>query len=84
MYFGFVSLNPFTVANGDHVEMLLTVSKDLEGIGPHRRGLLKAGDYQSACKFTVYSTDSDTALLRKEEWSPQWDVAITDSVGWMD
>ncbi len=84
IYFGFVSDQRFAIANTDRVEMVLTVPEDIEGVGPHCEGILRAGEYRASDRVTIYSTHEDTAFLRKEDWKPQWDVAVTAETGWMN
>lgn len=83
-YFGFVSDRPFSIASTDRVDMILNVANDLQGCGPHRKGILGVGEYRSSVDVTIYSTREDTAFLRKEDWEPQWDVAVTAETGWMN
>ena len=47
IYFGFRSTRKYLTAPGDKLELELTVTKDLDGIGAVQTGILPAGKYQS-------------------------------------
>ncbi|MCF6285493.1 MAG: hypothetical protein L3K26_09920 [Candidatus Hydrogenedentes bacterium] len=81
IYFGFQSNQTFMVTNGDHVEMVLELPIDVEGTGPHAKGILGAGEYRATNAIKVYSTDSDVAFLFEKKWSPQWNLDITQETG---
>ena len=83
IYFGFTSKIPYLVSSLDQVDLLLALPKDVPGIGPDQKGVLKSGEYRSRGKFTVYWTDSDTAFLRKDDFDTKWDLTILQNSGWM-
>lgn len=84
IYFGFVSRRKYSVALKDRVEMVLSITNDIEGKGPHTRGILRAGEYRSVNYVTVFWIDNDMAFLVEKDWNPQWDIKVTHDTGWME
>lgn len=90
IYFGFISTNKYLTSLKDEVEIELTVTKDLSGIGRLWKGILKAGVYKSKGKFTIFK-EYDELLpslslelnATAEAWEEQWSLVITSEEGWL-
>jgi len=52
LYFQFESQKKYDTAPGDEVELVLTVKKDLDGIGPMNTGVLTAGEYRAKGRYS--------------------------------
>lgn len=52
LYFQFESQKKYDTAPGDELELVLTVKKDLDGIGPLYTGVLAAGDYRAKGRYS--------------------------------
>jgi len=84
IYFGFLSTRRFRISALDKVEIKLQLRKDIQGIGPDSKGILKAGDYSSTCTVIIYPSNMDTAYTGLDaNCAPKWDLVITDNKGWM-
>jgi len=66
IYFGFTSTRTYLTAPGDRLELELTVTKDLPGIGAIQSGILPAGKYISKGTYSGLIDEYDTTLLAKE------------------
>jgi hypothetical protein len=66
IYFGFISTWTYLTAPGDKLELELTVTKDLPGIGAIQSGILPAGKYTSKGTYSGLIDEYDTTLLAKE------------------
>jgi hypothetical protein len=66
IYFGFTSTRTYLTAPGDKLELELTVTKDLPGIGARQTGILPAGKYTSKGTYSGLIDEYDTTLLAKE------------------
>lgn len=66
IYFGFISTRRYPTAPGDKLELELTVTKDLEGIGALQTGILPAGKYKSKGTYSGLIDEYDTTFLAKE------------------
>lgn len=66
IYFGFISTRKYLTAPGDKLELELTVTKDLAGIGAVQTGILPAGKYKSRGTYSVLIDEYDTTFLNKE------------------
>lgn len=66
IYFGFISTQKYLTAPGDKLELELTVTKDLTGIGAIETGILPAGKYTSKGTYSVLFDEYDTTFLAKE------------------
>jgi hypothetical protein len=66
IYFGFISTQKYLTAPGDKLELELTVTKDLAGIGAIETGILPAGKYTSKGIYSGLIDEYDTTLLAKE------------------
>ncbi len=66
IYFGFVSTGKYLTAPGDKLELELTVTKNLEGMGALQTGILPAGTYTSRGTYSWLVDESDTSLLAEE------------------
>jgi hypothetical protein len=62
-YFGFVSAKKYPTAPGDALELELTVTKDLNGIGPTETGILSAGTYKAKGSYSGLLDEFNTSLL---------------------
>lgn len=84
IYFGFISTNKYLTSPKDEVEIELTVTKDLEGIGRLQRGILKAGVYKSKGRFIIFDeTNIGENNASLELWEQQWPLIITSEEGWL-
>ena len=66
IYFGFISTHTYLTAPGDKLELELTVTKDLPGIGALQTGILPAGKYKSRGTYSGLIDEYDTTLLAQE------------------
>jgi hypothetical protein len=66
IYFGFISTRRYPTAPGDKLELELTVTKDLEGIGALQTGILPAGKYKSKGTYSGLIDEYDTTFLAEE------------------
>jgi hypothetical protein len=66
IYFGFMSTRTYLTAPGDKLELELTVTKNLPGIGALQTGILPAGKYTSKGTYSGLIDEYDTTLLAKE------------------
>ena len=66
IYFGFISNRQYLTAPGDKLELELTVTKDLAGIGALQTGILPAGKYVSKGIYSGLIDEYDTTLLGEE------------------
>ncbi len=66
VYFGFISTRKYLTAPGDKLELELTVTKDLDGIGAIRTGILPAGKYKSRGAYSGLVDEYDTSALAEE------------------
>ena len=66
IYFGFISTRTYLTAPGDKLELELTVTKDLPGIGSLQTGILPAGKYKSRGTYSGLIDEYDTTLWAKE------------------
>ena len=66
IYFGFISTRKYLTAPGDKLELELTVTKDLAGIGAVQTGILPAGKYKSRGTYLGLIDEYDTTLLANE------------------
>lgn len=66
IYFGFTSTRTYLTAPGDKLELELTVTKDLPGIGSLQTGILPAGKYKSRGTYSGLIDEYDTTFLAKE------------------
>lgn len=66
IYFGFVSTRKYPTAPRDKLELELTVTKDLPGIGALQTGILPAGKYTSQGTYSGLIDEYDNAFLAKE------------------
>ena len=66
IYFGFMSTRTYLTAPGDKLELELTVTKDLPGIGSLQTGILPAGKYKSRGTYSGLIDEYDTTLWAKE------------------
>jgi hypothetical protein len=82
IYFGFSSSRKYQVCISDDVMISLWLPTDVEGIGPFNKGILKAGDYETKSRFTIYETHG-MAFFGDKKCDPLWDLVITDNKGWM-
>ncbi len=65
IYFGFVSTKKYFTAPGDKLELELTVTKDLPGIGEIQSGILPAGFYKSEGTYSGLIDEYDTSNAEK-------------------
>ncbi len=63
IYFGFVSTREYPTAPGDELQLELTVTKDLPGIGALQTGILPAGKYTSTGSYSGLIDEYDTTFL---------------------
>ncbi len=75
IYFGFRSTRKYLTAPGDKLELELTVTKDLDGIGAMQTGILPAGKYKSRGAYSWLVDEYDTSafaegLAKKGKQSP--------------
>lgn len=66
IYFGFISTRKYLTAPADKLELELTVTKDLPGIGALQTGTLSAGKHISKGTYSGLTDEYDTTLLAKE------------------
>jgi len=66
IYFGFISTRKYLTAPGDNLELELTVTKDLPGIGAIQTGILPAGKYKSRGAYSGLVDKYDTSALAEE------------------
>lgn len=66
IYFGFISTRKYLTAPGDKLELELTVTKDLPGIGALQRGILPTGKYKSRGTYSGLIDEYDTTFLAEE------------------
>jgi len=66
IYFGFISTRTYLTAPGDKLELELTVTKDLPGIGALQTGTLPAGKYKSRGTYSGLIDEYDATLLARE------------------
>lgn len=66
IYFGFISTRKYLTAPGDKLELELTVTKDLPGIGAYQTGILMAGKYKSRGAYSGLTDEYDTTLLAQK------------------
>ena len=66
IYFGFSSTGRYLTAPGDKLELELTVTKDLEGMGARQTGILPAGKYKSRGTYSWLVDEFDTSALGEE------------------
>ena len=66
IYFGFISTGKYLTAPGDKLELELTVTKDLLGIGAFQTGILPAGTYTSRGTYSGLIDESNTSWLAEE------------------
>jgi hypothetical protein len=66
IYFGFMSTRTYLTAPGDKLELELTVTKNLPGIGALQTGILPAGKYTSKGTYSGLIDEYDTTFLAKE------------------
>ena len=66
IYFGFISTQKYLTVLGDKLELELTVTKDLAGIGAIETGILPAGKYTSKGIYSGLIDEYDITLLAKE------------------
>jgi len=66
IYFGFISTRKYLTAPGDKLELELTVTKDLPGIGGIQTGVLPAGKYTSKGTYSWLVDEYDTTSLAEE------------------
>jgi len=66
IYFGFISTRKYLTAPGDKLELELTVTKDLAGIGAFQTGILPPGKYASKGTYSGLIDEYDTTLLAEE------------------
>ncbi len=66
IYFGFISTRKYLTAPGDKLELELTVTKDLPGIGALQTGILPAGKYVSKGIYSGLIDEYDTTFLAEE------------------
>jgi len=66
IYFGFISTRKYLTAPGDKLELELTVTKDLAGIGAIQTGILPAGKYKSRGTYSGLVDEYDTSALAEE------------------
>jgi hypothetical protein len=83
IYFGFASARKFSINGSENVEIVLRALKDINGIGPDRKGVLNAGEYSTRTKFTLYNTDDEFAFCGDKKCDPLWDLQITENLGYM-
>jgi len=65
-YFGFVSTKKYATVPGDALALELTVTKDLDGIGPTETGVLPAGKYTTKGIFSGLTDEIDLSALTAE------------------
>jgi len=63
IYFGFVSTREYPTAPGDELQLELTVTKDLPGIGALQTGILPAGKYTSTGSYSGLIDEYDITFL---------------------
>ena len=63
IYFGFISTHKYLTAPGDKLELELTVTKDLSGVGGLQTGILPAGKYTSEGTYSGLIDEYDISLL---------------------
>ena len=63
IYFGFVSTGKYLTAPADKLELELTVTKDLSGIGAIQSGILPSGKYTSKGSYSGLIDDFNTSIL---------------------
>jgi hypothetical protein len=63
IYFGFLSTRQYPTAPGDELQLELTVTKDLPGIGAIQTGILPAGKYTSTGSYSGLIDEYDTTFL---------------------
>jgi len=66
IYFGFISTAKYLTAPGDKLELELTITKDLPGIGARQSGILPAGLYKSTGTYSGLLDDYDTSALEEQ------------------
>lgn len=66
VYFGFVSTRKYPTAPGDKLELELTVTKDLPGIGALQTGVLPAGTYTCKGSYSGLIDEYDTTFWAQE------------------
>lgn len=66
IYFGFISTRTYLTSPRDKLELELTVTKDLPGIGASQTGTLPAGKYKSRGTYSGLIDEYDTTLLAIE------------------
>jgi len=70
IYFGFISTRKYLTAPGDKLELELTVTKDLAGIGAIQTGILPAGKYKSRGTYSGLVDEYDTSSFA-ERWAKE-------------
>ncbi len=66
IYFGFVSTKKYLTAPNDKLELELTVTKDLPGIGAEKSGILPSGIYKSTGTYSGLLDDFESSALGKQ------------------
>lgn len=66
IYFEFKSSRTYLTAPSDELELELTVTKDLPGIGAFQTGTLPAGKYKSRGNYSGLIDEYDTTFLAEE------------------
>jgi len=66
IYFGFISTCRYLTAPGDKLELELTVTKNLEGMGALQTGILPTGKYISKGTYSELIDEYDTTFLAEE------------------
>ena len=66
IYFGFISTRGYLTAPADKLELELTVTKDLRGIGALQTGILPAGKYKSKGTYSGLIDEYDTTFWAEE------------------
>lgn len=66
IYFGFRSTRKYLTAPDDKLELELTVTKDLPGIGSIQTGILPAGKYKSVGTYSALIDEYDTSAFAEE------------------
>ncbi|MCJ7630069.1 MAG: hypothetical protein MUO50_16975 [Longimicrobiales bacterium] len=91
IYFGFVGGGKNWTEPGDSLVVTLVVTKDLEGIGAYRKGILPKGRYRAVASYSRLTGHPDFGLLRRNGeptasvscWRSRWQLDVIEERGWI-
>jgi len=91
IYFGFTGGGQVWTEPEDSLVIRLRVSEDLDGVGAHRTGVLRKGEYEAVASyshltghpgvFRLRASDEPTAFIGC--WRTKWKLDVTREHGWM-